>query len=152
MSYLKPQIDIAYFCGRNESGDQALAEGNKITIAGMEGHFAGFQFCQTAEVTRFLDGPGAGARDAVHVVFAGEKVRPEYPETVPTIENCETLQDVRTLPLEALVRMKLTSFCDKDRVHVRDMLEVGLIDAHWLDRFSPTIRERLQELIDSPDG
>lgn len=33
------------------------------------------------------------------------------------------------MPLEALVRMKLTYFRDKDRVHLRDMLRVGLIDA-----------------------
>ena len=32
-------------------------------------------------IEMFLDGPGAKARDAVHVVFAGEKVRPEYVAT-----------------------------------------------------------------------
>ncbi len=34
----------------------------------------------------FLDGPDAKARDAVHVVFAGKKVRDEYPGPVPNIE------------------------------------------------------------------
>jgi len=34
----------------------------------------------------------------------------------------------RVLSLEALVRMKLTSYRDKDRMHLRDMLDVGLID------------------------
>src|SRR3977135_715390 len=33
----------------------------------------------------FLDGPKAKARDAVHVVFAGEKVRPEYTYPAPDI-------------------------------------------------------------------
>jgi len=112
----------------------------------------GFLFRQSAEVTMFLDGPEAKARDAVHVVFAGEKVRPEYPEPVPNIDCCELIQDIRTLPLQDLVRMKLTSFRDKDRVHLRDMLDVGLIDSTWLDRFSPELTRRLRSLIDTPDG
>ncbi len=48
--------------------------------------------------------------------------------------------------------MKLTSFRDKDRVHLRDLLEVGLLDATWLPRLPEVLRERLQELIDTPDG
>ncbi len=69
-----------------------------------------------------------------------------------TFDRWEQVKDIRTLPLEALVRMKLTSFRDKDRVHLRDMLDVGLIDASWLERFSPRLRARLQELLDTPDG
>ena len=36
---------------------------------------AGFIFRHSAGVTMFLDGPNAKARDAVHVVFAGKKVK-----------------------------------------------------------------------------
>src|SRR3954467_8424083 len=39
---------------------------------------AGFVWRHVAGMDLFLDGPGAKARDAVHVIFAGEKVRPEY--------------------------------------------------------------------------
>ena len=56
------------------------------------------------------------------------------------------------LTLEALVRMKLTSYRDKDRMHVRDMLEIGLIDATWPARYPPELAARLQHLIDTPDG
>lgn len=38
---------------------------------------------RSAGVAKFLDGQDAKARDAVHVVFAGKKVREEYPEPVP---------------------------------------------------------------------
>jgi hypothetical protein len=48
--------------------------------------------------------------------------------------------------------MKLTSFRDRDRVHIRDLLDVGLIDATWLDRFPPELQIRLQQLIETPDG
>ncbi len=112
----------------------------------------GFRFRQSAGVTMFLDGPNAKARDAVHVVFAGEKVREEYFEPVPSIENYERIKDVRTMALESLVRMKLTSNRDKDRVHVRDMLSVNLIDESWLSRFRPELQQRLRELIEDPDG
>src|SRR3990170_4952810 len=37
----------------------------------------GFVYRHSAGIDMFLDGPGAKARDAVHIVFAGEKVRPE---------------------------------------------------------------------------
>lgn len=112
---------------------------------------AGFVFREGAGVTMFLDGPEAKARDAVHVVFAGEKVRPEYVEAVPDITEYDWIRDVRLMPLEALVRMKLTSFRDKDRVHLRDMLSVGLIDATWLAELSVPLAERLKVLIDNPE-
>ena len=68
----------------------------------------------------------------------------------PDVNESQTIKDTRTLRLEALVRMKLTSFRDKDRVHVRDMLDVGLIDETWLERYPPELQARLQELIDTP--
>ena len=90
---------------------------------------AGFIRRRVAGIEMFLDGPRAKARDAVHIVLAGEKVRPEYLASAPDVSESETAGFFRLLTLEALVRMKLTSFRDKDRVHLRDLLEVGLIDA-----------------------
>ena len=113
---------------------------------------AGFIYRHSASVDMFLDGPNAKARDAVHVVFAGEKVRPEYPEPVQLIDNYALIQEARTLPLENLVRMKLTSFRDKDRVHLRDMIDVGVIDDAWLPRLPTELAARLKELLDDPDG
>ena len=40
----------------------------------------------------------------------------------------------------------------QDRVHLQDMLDVGLIDAAWLDRFSSILRTRLEELLSNPNG
>lgn len=112
----------------------------------------GFIFQEVAGVPMFLDSPGSTPGDAVHVVFAGEKVRQDYPERVPPIDDYERIREIRTMKLESLVRMKLTSFRLKDRVHLLDMLSVGLIDETWLDRFSPELRRRLQELLANPDG
>jgi hypothetical protein len=112
----------------------------------------GFIFRQAAGVTMFLDGPNAKARDTVHVLFAGEKVRDTYSEPVPNIDEFAMMDDARTLTLEALVRMKLTSFRDKDRVHIRDMISIGIIDESWVDRYSPELQVRLKELLADPDG
>jgi hypothetical protein len=113
---------------------------------------AGFIYRHAGGIDMFLDGADAKARDAVHIVFAGEKVREEYLLPVPAIEEFELIKSARTLPFEALVRMKLTSFRDKDRVHVRDMILVGLVDETWLDRIPGELRERLQFLLDTPNG
>jgi hypothetical protein len=48
--------------------------------------------------------------------------------------------------------MKLTSFRDKDRMHLRDLIEVELVDESWLERLPPELALRLKELLDSPQG
>ena len=59
---------------------------------------------------------------------------------------------MRTLLLESLVQMKLTSYRGKDQVHILDMISIGLIDVSWLDRLSPELARRLKQLLDDPDG
>jgi hypothetical protein len=114
---------------------------------------AGFIRRLAVGVDLFLDGPQAKARDAVHVIIAGEKVRPEYATAAPDVAQFERpgSGSLRVLSLDALVRMKLTSFRRKDQVHLLDLLEVGLIDAGWTGKFDPELASRLQQLIDTPD-
>jgi hypothetical protein len=113
---------------------------------------AGFVYRHAASMDMFLDGPKAKARDAVHIIFAGEKVRPEEPIANPDVTESEPAEAYQILTLEALVRIKLTAFRDKDRVHLRDLIDVGLIDAGWRQRFPPQLAERLQQLLDTPNG
>lgn len=94
----------------------------------------------------------AKAREAVRVVFAGEKVRPEEALPNPDVTEAQRAAHFHVLSLEALVQIKLTAFRRKDQVHLGDMLEVGLIDATWKDRYPPELAERLQLLIDTPEG
>jgi hypothetical protein len=112
----------------------------------------GFVHPHVASVDMFLDGPDAKARDAVHIVFAAEKVRPDYFSPAPDVSESEATEMFRLLSLDALVRMKLTSFRDKDRVHLRDLMDVGLVDASWRQRVPAALRARLQELLDNPEG
>jgi hypothetical protein len=113
---------------------------------------AGFVYCHSSGIDMFLDGPGAKARDAVHVLFAGEKLRQEYVESVPDVERTFVKDEIAFLPLEQLVRMKLTSNRRKDQVHLDDFLDVGLIDASWCAKLPPELAGRLQQLIDTPEG
>jgi hypothetical protein len=113
---------------------------------------AGFIYRHVKSIDMFLDGPGSRARDAVHIIFAGEKVRPDDPVPAPDVTEAKVTATVRTVSLEGLLRMKLVAFRDKDRMHVRDMIDVGLVDAAWCARLPPALAERLQAILDTPEG
>jgi hypothetical protein len=113
---------------------------------------AGFIYQDLLGVAMFLDGPNGSPRDAVHLLFAGEKVRPHYAAAAPDLDITDEHDAFHLLALESLVRMKLTSFRRKDQVHILDLIEVGLVDRSWLDRLQPELAERLEELLDDPDG
>jgi hypothetical protein len=113
---------------------------------------AGFYHRHAASLEMFLDGPTASPRDAVHIVFAAEKVRPEYSAPAPDVEESEATESFRLVTLDALVRMKLTSFRDKDRTHLRDLIDVGLLSAAAIQRLPAPLGARLQELLDNPEG
>lgn len=112
----------------------------------------GFYHRQTAGLHMLLEDPDASARDAVHLVLCREMVRPDDIEPNPDIEPQQRTSDFRTLRLEALVRMKLNSHRDKDRVHLRDMISLGIIDQTWVARFPTELGNRLQALLDDPNG
>lgn len=126
---------------------RADLEAAKVALSG-----AGFVYRHSSGIDMFLDGPDAKARDAVHVIFAGEKVRPGDLLAAPDVTEAESTPLFRLLALESLVRMKLTAFRDKDRTHLRDLLEIGLIDATWCSRLPAELAERLQQLLDNPEG
>jgi Uncharacterised nucleotidyltransferase len=71
---------------------------------------AGFVYHETLDVHMFLDGARASPREAIHVLFTGEKVQPDYLAATPSVTEAEHGDLFRVLNLEALVRMKLTSF------------------------------------------
>ena len=116
---------------------------------------AGFVRRHVAGMEIFLDGPDAKVRDAVHIVIAGEKVRPDYAAPARDVDQAQRPagpDGICVVDLEALVRMQLTSFGDRDRVHLRGMLEAGRIDASWAPRVSAELSARLRQLIDTPDA
>lgn len=112
----------------------------------------GFVFRHAGGMDFFLDGADGGVRDAVHLIFAQEKVRAHEAMPNPDVTQSVELNQYRVLSLEALVQIKLTAFRRKDQVHLLDLLTVGLIDQTWTARYPLELAERLQSLIDDPNG
>lgn len=110
---------------------------------------AGFQFRHAAGINMLVFGPSASARNAVHLVFSGEKVRPDYLIPTPEIMPERKLihgAEVMVVPVADLLRMKLTSFRDKDRVHVRALDSAGLITPDAEAGLIPELAARLQRI------
>src|SRR5215470_8172919 len=60
---------------------------------------AGFAYRHVKGIDMFLDGAEAKARDAVHVIFAGEKLRPSDAAAAPEIQEFEAASAFRLLNL-----------------------------------------------------
>ncbi|MFO0966466.1 MAG: nucleotidyltransferase family protein [Gemmataceae bacterium] len=118
--------------------------------AALEG--AGFVYHHLPDVDVFVDGPQGKPSAGVHLLFAGEKVRAEDEHPCPELEESERAAEFQVITLDALVRMKLMSWRLKDRVHLQDLIQVGLIDATWPARLQPPLGDRLQQLLDNPNG
>jgi len=106
----------------------------------------GFLYRHAAGVDMFLVAENPNARSGVHLVFVGEKVRPEYLEPVPGSTPVRAKRGILIAPVVDLVRMKLTSFRLKDKVHIQDLDGVGLITAEIEKSLSEPLRQRLAEV------
>jgi hypothetical protein len=109
----------------------------------------GFRFRHTAGLDMLLYGEADSAKNAVHLIFSGERVRPHQATPNPPIapEKKRILGgDVLVIPVADLLRMKLSAFRDKDRVHVRSMDAAGLITASIEERLPGELRSRLQHI------
>jgi len=113
---------------------------------------AGFVYHHLLDVDVFIDGPQGKPSAGLHLLFAGEKVRGEDEHPCPQLDESERAAEFQVVSLLALVRMKLIAWRDKDRTHLRDLIQVGLIDATWLPRLQPPLGDRLRELLDNPNG
>jgi hypothetical protein len=113
---------------------------------------AGFTRAEVLDVVMFLDGPTAKPSESIHLIFAGEKVREHEPLASPDVDTVDDPAGFHVLKLEPLVGMKLLSNRRKDQVHILDMIGVGLINATWPARVAPELRDRLQQILDTPEG
>ena len=149
------KIDVAAI--RNTQDVDILLRRDDLEAAKVAMEAAGFIYRHVKSIDMFLDGPDAKARDAVHILFAGEKVRPDSLAPSAEISEREITQteftgEFSVVSLEALVRMKLTSYRRKDQVHLLDMIDIELIDTTWPAKYPGELGQRLQQLLDDPDG
>jgi hypothetical protein len=113
---------------------------------------AGFTYINILGVDIFLEDLNCDPSDGVHILWSSEKVKESYAATTPDISESQVLGNRKVVTLEALVRMKLTSFRRKDQVHLQDLLRVGLINESWLTMYPEPLASRLKEILDDPEG
>jgi hypothetical protein len=81
-------------------------------------------------------------------VWASEKVKADDALPTPAIDERQELEPGKSVvTLAGLVRMKLTANRDKDRVHLRDMIDVGLIERSMLTGLPAELAARLDLLL-----
>jgi len=109
----------------------------------------GFRFRHTAGLDMLLYGETTSARNAVHLLFSGEKVRPNQATPNPPIrpEKKSLLgEEVFVIPVADLVRMKLSAYRLKDCVHIQSMDAAGLIGAEIEEALPEELKARLQHI------
>src|SRR5437868_13611961 len=105
---------------------------------------AGFVRDELLDVVMFRDGTTGKPSEAVHLLFAGEKTRPDHPLPAPEIQTVPDPADFRVINLQSLVLMKLMSNRRKDQVHIEDLIGVRLVDPSWLAQLPPELADRLK--------
>jgi hypothetical protein len=94
-----------------------------------------------------VDAATPKARSAVHLLFAGEKVRATDLEPVPALsEPGVDEQGILVTSVASMVRMKLISFRLRDKTHIIDMDSVGLITPEIEESLPEALRERLNQV------
>jgi hypothetical protein len=112
-------------------------------------HRHGFTFRHSAGLDRLLPAGETKARNAVHLVFTGEKTASSEAVPNPPIRP-ERLSihgvEIAVISIPDLVQMKLSNNRDIDRVHVRDMDSVGLITPEVEKVLPQDLQARLREV------
>jgi hypothetical protein len=106
------------------------------------------EYFEVVGVGMFLERDDPNPRQAVHLIWAGEKVRPEYLLPAPSIDQRQTLEPgTQVVSLPALVQMKLLSNRDQDRLHLRDLIEVDLVTREFVKDLPHELAARLDALL-----
>jgi hypothetical protein len=114
---------------------------------------AGFDMTEVDGITMFLERDDPMPSRGVHVVFAGEKIKTSDFHPAPSIvKGIRSPEGVDAIELRELLILKLIAFRDIDRVHIRDMIKVGLIDDAIAAHIPADLRPRLEEIRANPDG
>lgn len=109
---------------------------------------AGLEYVEVVDVGMFVEPSDPNPKHGVHLVWAGEKVKADDPLPTPTVDERQELEPGKSVvSLSGLVRMKLTANRDKDRVHLRDMIDVGLIDRAMVQGLPAELAERLEAML-----
>lgn len=97
----------------------------------------------------FVDTSDCKVRKAIQFVVASESASTDH---TPSIQDRQMLGSFWVLTLEALVRTNLARYRTLDRLRLRDLIDVGLVDSSWISRLPADLARRLQQILDTPEG
>ncbi len=98
-------------------------------------------------VHMFVDRHQPNPKLGVHLVFAGEIIRPHYRHPAPDPANAHrSAVGFMVVKIAELVKMKLQAFRAIDRAHVEDLIRVGLIGVTVVAELPDDLRERLEQV------
>ncbi|MFN0136077.1 MAG: hypothetical protein ACKVS9_08170 [Phycisphaerae bacterium] len=138
---------------RNTKDVDLLVERGKVDQLDAGVRSIGMYLDYVGDIACLLHQENPSPKRGVHLLYAGEKVRPSDPHPTPTM--AEVVQSARGFPivtLPALLRMKLIAFRKHDQVHVEDMLRVGLITPEVRAQIPADLLPRLEQIeAEAPD-
>jgi hypothetical protein len=132
---------------RNTADVDLLLRRSDIEEAEPQLRLAGLAPLHPKDLSTYRDVTRGGPRDVVNLRFVED-----IGTTADLDEAVHTAQGYRVVTLSTLVRMKLEVFRAKDRMHLHDLIAVGLVDQTWTGRVPPGLAPRLQTLLDDPNG
>lgn len=138
---------------RNTKDVDVLLDRHNLERAAAAMSAAGFELAEVNGVTMFLDRADPMPSRGVYVIFANERIKQHDVHTAPpVVKGIRSSEGVDAIQLRDLLILKLIAFRDIDRVHIRDLLRVGLIDDALAEQIRPELRPRLEEIRANPDG
>ena len=107
----------------------------------------GFDFVEVLGVSMFVDRKDPSPKRGVHLIFANERIRPEYAHPAPDPKSAvRARRGFMVIDLPNLVKMKLQSYRLADRVHLIDLRSLDLLSASLIRRLPADLRKRLRQL------
>jgi hypothetical protein len=108
----------------------------------------GFHYRHSSGLDMLLHGDEKKAIRGVHLLFSREKVRANQAENPALRPERIAIygKEILVVPVADLVRMKLNSYRDKDRVHVRALDGLGLITPAVERTLPADLQTRLQHI------
>jgi len=123
--------------GRLTRDIDVLVHGHDVKRIATAAEGLGFVFHQAADQPMLVDAASPSAPKAIHLIVVPEPT----PEIAP-----ERLNSAWIASVAHLLRMKLTSYRLRDRVHIQDMDNAGLTTPKLEAQLPEILRLRLEEI------
>jgi hypothetical protein len=109
----------------------------------------GMEYVYTYGVPRLVEKENPSPKRGVHFIWAGEKVRDSDAHPAPTFDEIVHMgRGIPVVSLLGLLKMKLIANRDHDRAHIRDLINVGLVDRTFVDQLPADLAPKLEWFLD----